>query len=217
MKRWDHGCHGARASASSSTPPRRRSMSAPPWRPRLRAAGYTELAEADQWPTRRQVLHRAGRLAGGLEQRRRRRRSTVPDRRRPHRQPQPAGQAASRPGRRRLAGGRAGALRRCLAELVAGPRPGHQRAAVGARRQPASRTDWSASTTRSCGCRSWPSTWPRTASRSTLDPQRHVNAVWGVGGAAAIVHRLRRRAGRRRPRRRAGRRPDDPRPDAVDG
>ena len=24
---------------------------------------------------------------------------------------------------------------------------------------------WSASTTRSCGCRSWPSTWPRTARR----------------------------------------------------
>ena len=29
----------------------------------------------------------------------------------------------------------------------------------------ASSTGWSASTTRSCGCRSWPSTWPRTASR----------------------------------------------------
>ena len=29
----------------------------------------------------------------------------------------------------------------------------------------ASRTDWCGSTSRSCGCRSWPSTWPRTASR----------------------------------------------------
>ena len=27
------------------------------------------------------------------------------------------------------------------------------------------RTGWSGSTTRSCGCRSWPSIWPRTASR----------------------------------------------------
>ena len=30
----------------------------------------------------------------------------------------------------------------------------------------------------------------------TLDPQRHVNAVWGVGDGAAVVPRLRRRAGR---------------------
>ena len=36
---------------------------------RLRAAGYTELAEGDPWPTRRQVLHRPGRLAGRVERR----------------------------------------------------------------------------------------------------------------------------------------------------
>ncbi len=59
----------------------------------------------------------------------------VPDRRRPHRQPQSAGQAAPRPVRLRLAGGRPAALRRGVAELVAGPRPRHQRPAVGARRQ----------------------------------------------------------------------------------
>ena len=133
---------------------------------RLRAAGYTELAEADEWPRGGQVLHRAGRVIGGLGQRQRCRRSAVPGHRRPYRQPQPAGQAASRPRGRRLAGGRAGALRRRLAELLAGPRPGRQRAAVGARRRAASPTGWCESTTRSCGCRSWRSTWPRTASRS---------------------------------------------------
>ena len=97
---------------------------------------------------------------------------------------------------------------------------GHQRPAVGAgrrRRHRGSVTDWSGSTSRSCGCRSWPSIWPRTASRVTLDPQRHVNAVWGVGERTAVVPRLRRRARRGRRRRRAGRRPDDPRPDPVDG
>ncbi len=62
-------------------------------------------------------------------------RRAVPDRRRPHRQPQPAGQAAPRPVRVRLAGGRAGALRRGLAELVAGPRSRHQWPAVGPLRQ----------------------------------------------------------------------------------
>ena len=101
--------------------------------------------------------------------------------RRAHRQPQPAGQAASRPGGRRLAGGGAGALRRCVAEFLAGPRPGHQRTAVGARRRagvahrlvriddPILRV-------------------PQLAihlaedrKSLTLDPQRHVNAVWGVG------------------------------------
>ena len=35
---------------------------------RLRAAGYTELAETDRWPDRgRPVLHGAGRIAGRLE------------------------------------------------------------------------------------------------------------------------------------------------------
>ena len=50
----------------------------------------------------------------------------------------------------------------------------------------------------------------------SLDPQRHVNAVWGVGERRPVVPRLRRRAGRGRRRRRARRRPDDPRPDPVD-
>ena len=38
------------------------------------------------------------------------------------------------------------------------------RLSVRAGRRPSS-TGWSASTSRSCGCRSWPSTWPRTARR----------------------------------------------------
>ena len=81
------------------------------------------------------LLHRAGGFAGGVAVRRGRPRRAVPDRRRPHRQPQPAGQATSRPVRLGLAGGRAAALRRGVAELVAGPRPRHQRPAFGAGRQ----------------------------------------------------------------------------------
>ena len=94
-------------------------------------------------------------------------RRAVSCRRRPHRQPQPAGQAASRPVRLGLAGGRPAALRRGVAELVAGPRPRHQRPAVGALtgNDGSSSTDWSGSTSRSCGCRSWPFIWPKTASR----------------------------------------------------
>ena len=129
-----------------------------------RDAGFTELFERDEWPTKgRFFIVRAGSLvawAGNGEPAR-----AVPHRRRPHRQPQPAGQAASRPVRVRLAGGRTAALRRGVAELVARPRPRHQRQAVGALGRPASSTDWSGSTSRSCGCRSWPSIWPRTASR----------------------------------------------------
>ena len=50
----------------------------------------------------------------------------------------------------------------------------------------------------------------------SLDPQRHVNAVWGVGSGARSFVGLRRRAGRSGRGRRAGFRPDDARPDAVD-
>ena len=103
---------------------------------RLLAAGFTELAEGDAWPGAGDFFTvRAGSLVAwraGAEPG-----VAVSYRRRPHRQPQPAGQAASRPVRIGLAGGRPAALRRGVAELVAGPRPRHQRPAVGAlRRRP---------------------------------------------------------------------------------
>ena len=85
------------------------------------------------------LLHRARRLAGRLERATAEPDRAVPDRRRPHRQPQPAGQAASRPVRGGLAGGRAAALRRGVAELLAGPRP--RASAAGCRSATATRVD----------------------------------------------------------------------------
>ena len=156
---------------------------------RLRAAGFTELAEADEWPPAGKFfIVRAGSPVA-WDGSQRAGASTFRVDRRPHRQPQPAGQAASRPRGRRLADGCAGALRRCLAELVAGPRPGHQRTAVGARRRrhahrlvriddPILRV-------------------PQLAihladdrKSLTLDPQRHVNAVWAGRLRDTVISRL---------------------------
>ena len=134
---------------------------------RLSAAGFTELSERDEWPGEgRFFTVRAGSLVAWRSDEACRR--AFSDRRRPHRQPQSAGQAAPRSVRLRLAGGRSAALRRGLAELVAGPRSRHQWPAVGTlRRRRHHRPPAGArSTSRSCACRSWRSTWPRTASRS---------------------------------------------------
>ena len=102
--------------------------------------------------------------------------------------------------RRGLAGGGAAAVRRRLAELLAGPRPRHQRPAVAADRptriedvlvridDPILRV-------------------PQLAIHLSedrkgveLDPQRHLNAVWGSRRGHPLLRRLRRRARRRRPR-----------------
>ena len=98
---------------------------------RLLAAGYTELRETDPWPAEpgRYFTVRAGSLVAWNAAGPRRR---LPDCRCAHRQSQPAGQAASGPGGGRLAGGGAGALWGSLAQLLAGPRSGDQRQAVGA-------------------------------------------------------------------------------------
>jgi hypothetical protein len=96
MKRWAHGRHGA----GFVRVHRRVPVAVPRLRHRGLSAALRRLHR-----TRRggrvaaggQVLHRAGRLAGGLGQRRRRRQATVSGRRRPHRQPEPTGQATSRP------------------------------------------------------------------------------------------------------------------------
>ena len=171
---------------------------------RLRAAGFTELAETDAWPagSGRFFTVRAGSLVAWDS---RRAGPAVPDHRRSHRQPQSAGQATSRPVGRRLAGGRASALRRRVAELLAGPRSGHQRTALGPARRLRERCRAAVGAhrrRRSCGCRSWPSTSPTTATDVTLDPQRHVNAVWGLGSGTAVVPGVRRRTrGCRRGRR----------------
>ena len=103
---------------------------------RLRAAGFTELAEADAWPACRRLLHRAGRLAGGVAGRAE---PGVPFRIVGAHTDSPNLRVKQHPDRFvvGLAGGRAAALRRGVAELVAGPRPRHQRPAVGAlRRRP---------------------------------------------------------------------------------
>ena len=180
---------------------------------RLSAAGFTELSERDEWPAEgRFFTVRAGSLVAWRVDEPTGR--AIPNRRRPHRQSEPAGQAAPRPVCRRLAGGRAAALRRGVAELVAGPRPRHQWPAVGSGRQhhrpsagPHRRTD--------------------PARAAAGDPPGR-GPQGGVAGSAAarqrglgrrqrhpVVSRLRRRTRGRRRRRRPRRRPDDPRPDPV--
>ena len=187
-----------RVCANSSTRRRRRSTCAPPWRERLRGRG----------------LHRA--VRGATRGRRARATSSpcgpvrwwpgsagddagraVPHRRRPHRQPQPAGQAASRPVRGGLAGGRAAAVRRGVAELLAGPRPRPQRPAVGAVRRTAHRAP------------AGPHRRPDPAGAAAGHPpvRRPQGRVAGSAAARqrgvgrrqrrAVVPRLRRRAGRR--------------------
>ena len=86
--------------------------------------GFTELHETDSWPGEpgRYFLVRGGSLIAwstdGL-----RPDGTVPHRRRAHRQPEPAGQAAPRPGVGGVAAGGSRTVRRRVAQLVARPRP----------------------------------------------------------------------------------------------
>ena len=203
MERWQLA---PRAFASSSTPRRRRSTCASPSAAAAAGCGLHRTVRSAT-PGRRDAggyfTVRAGSLVAWQLGRRR---SPVPHRRRAHRQPEPARQAASRPLRR---GWQVVALEpyggawlnswldRDLGisgqlSVRTGGRSEATRESAEATR---SSTGSSASTTRSCGCRSWPSTSPRTARPSTLNPQRHVNAVWGVGaGARSFVGYVAERA-----------------------
>ena len=153
---------------------------------RLRDAGFTELAEADAWPAaRRPASSPCGpvrwwpgrpattratpfRIVGGHTDSPNLRVKQHPD--------------------RSVAGWRVvalRALRRGVAELVAGPRPRDQRAAVGPRRRPASshrlvRIDDPILRVPQLAIH-----LAEDRAAVKLDPQRHVNAVWGVGGALA--------------------------------
>ena len=156
---------------------------------RLEAAGFTERRRD------RRLADRAGpplraprREPGGVGHRRRPRpRRPVPHHRRPHRQPQPAGEAAARHRAGRLPAAGRGGLRRRAAQLLARPRPRAVRPRGRARRRAAPTSGSCASTARSSASRSWPST--STARSATngllLNAQQHLSPVWGLGDADA--------------------------------
>ena len=143
----------------------------------LDEAGFARLDEREAWPAERgRALRRPGRVARRVALRTATRRP-VPHRRRPHRQPQSAAQAAPRhrgdpTGRRRRR--RARAVRRGDARLLVRPRPRRRRTPRAPRRQRPARPHRRAGPARAAPG----DPLDRDRRASDLDPQRHLNAVW---------------------------------------
>ena len=127
----------------------------------LEADGYVEVDETEPFPTEpgRYYLVRGGSLvawstAGPAPSSG----AVVPDRRRSHRQPEPADQAEPRPGPRRLAAAGRGVLRRPAARRPGWTATSACRDASRCAGRTVPRRGCSSPTSRSCASPSWPST-----------------------------------------------------------
>ena len=133
---------------------------------RLRAAGFTELARGDPWPAGRTGYFtvRAGSLVAWNGRQRGGARSAIVGG--AHRQPNL--RVKQHPDRV-VAGWRVVALQpyggAWLNSWLDRDLGISGRLSVRAAAGVEHASSWSGSTSRSCGCRSWPSTWPTTASR----------------------------------------------------